>query len=82
MKHLCYGLNDFSDSSKEIDSSEGAKEHRQTVKHSENPNRNTNNKSPKWATEPFFNYSVAHSELNSLLQMFYFSATVPYLSIN
>ncbi len=37
MKHFCYGLNDFSDSSKEIVSFEGAKEHKQTVKHSNNP---------------------------------------------
>ena len=35
MKHFCYGLNDFSYSSKEIVSFEGAKEHKQTVKHSE-----------------------------------------------
>ena len=35
MKHLCYGLNDFSYSSKEIVSFEGAKEHKQTVKQSE-----------------------------------------------
>ena len=35
MKHFCYGLNDFSDSSKEIVSFEGAKEHKQTVKQSE-----------------------------------------------
>ena len=35
MKHFCYGLNDFSDSSKEIVSFEGAKEHKQTMKHSE-----------------------------------------------
>ena len=34
MKHFCYGLNDFSDSSKEIDGFEGAKDHKQTVKHS------------------------------------------------
>ena len=37
MKHFCYGLNDFSDSSKEIDSFKEAKDHKQTVKHSEKP---------------------------------------------
>ena len=82
MKHFCYGLNDFSDSSEEIDGFEGAKEHKQTVKHNKPLHSNTNNKSPKWATEPFSNCSVAHSELNSLLQMFYFFSTVPFLSIN
>jgi len=71
-------LNDFSYSSKEIDGFEGAKEHKQTVKHNNPLHSNNNNKSPKWATEPFFNYSVAHSELNSLLQMFYFSTTCPF----
>jgi hypothetical protein len=35
MKHLCYGLNDFSDSSKEIDGFKEAKDHKQTGKHSE-----------------------------------------------
>ena len=54
MKHFCYGLNDFSDSSKEIDSSEGAKEHKQTVKQSEISAKQHQQQKPKMGDRAVF----------------------------
>lgn len=54
MKHFCYGLNDFSDSSKEIVSFEGAKEHKQTVKHSEISAKRHQQQKPKMGDRAVF----------------------------
>ena len=54
MKHFCYGLNDFSYSSEEIDSSEGVKDHKQTVKHSEISAKQHQQQKPKMGDRAVF----------------------------
>ena len=63
MKHFCYGLNDFSYSSEEIDSSEGVKDHKQTVKHSEISAKQHQQQKPKMGDRAVF--SIAPSPIPS-----------------
>ena len=82
MKHFCYGLNDFSYSSKEIDSSKRAKKHKQTVKHSEISAKQHQQQKLGMGDRAVFQLLRRPFRAQFILQVFYFSVTVPFLSIN
>lgn len=82
MKHFCYGLNDFSDSSKEIDSSEGAKKHKQTVKQSEISAKQHQQQKPKMGDRAVFQLLRRPFRAQFTIANVLFLLYVPFLSIN
>jgi hypothetical protein len=82
MKHICYGLNDFSDSSKEIDGFEGAKDHKQTVKQSEISVKQHQQQKPRMGDRAVFQLLRRPFRAQFTIANVLFLHHLPFLSIN